>query len=75
MATSAPPSNLERFWHPPPASLATELPAIRSSLAQFPSPQLSVSRVAQLDADLLDHELEGILGAPVWKAMEGIRVS
>ncbi|ORY90190.1 Pex12 amino terminal region-domain-containing protein [Leucosporidium creatinivorum] len=72
MATSAPP-NLERFWHPPPASLATELPAIRSSLAQFPSPQLSVSRVAQLDADLLDHELEGILGAPVWKAMEGIR--
>lgn len=61
-------SPLERFWLPPPPSVAA-LPAIRSSLSSFPSPPLRVSRVGQLDAALLDHELEGILGGPVSKAL------
>lgn len=69
MATPGPSeSTLERFWLPPPPSVAA-LPAIRSSLSTFPSPPLRVSRVGQLDAALLDHELEGILGGPVSKAL------
>lgn len=65
---------LERFWHPPPSTVE-QLPEIRRQLRRFPSPALRVSRVAQLDANLLDTELEAILGGPVWKALEGIRVS
>lgn len=79
-AYSTPPSvaavdtSLNRFWQPPPASVQ-RLPGIRRELARFPSPALSVSRVAQLDASLLDNELESILGGPVWKALDGLRVS
>lgn len=73
--SSAPPEDLERFWHPPPASLSS-LPALRSSLSSLiSSPSLRISRVAQLDATLLDDELESILHAPVKTALEGVRVS
>ncbi|GAA5888837.1 hypothetical protein JCM6882_002872 [Rhodosporidiobolus microsporus] len=73
MNSTAPPEELERFWQPPPASLST-LPAIRTSLAaRSPSPPLRISRVAQLDASLLDGELENILHAPVKTALEGVR--
>ncbi|GAA6063918.1 hypothetical protein JCM10212_003536 [Sporobolomyces blumeae] len=64
-------ADLEPFWHPPPPSTAA-LPAIRHSLERFPSAPLRISRVAQLDAQLLDTELEGILHAPVKAALEGI---
>lgn len=59
---------LERFWIPPPSSTSS-IPAIRAALPSFPAPPLRVSRVGQLDASLLDHELEGILSAPVTKAL------
>ncbi|GAA6043240.1 hypothetical protein JCM8097_008478 [Rhodosporidiobolus ruineniae] len=73
MATAPdPPADLERFWQPPPASLSA-LPALRTSLARLPSPPLRISRVAQLDAALLDGELENILHAPVKSALEGLR--
>ncbi|GAA6002699.1 hypothetical protein JCM10207_007633 [Rhodosporidiobolus poonsookiae] len=49
------------------------LPALRSSFARLPSPPLLISRVAQLDASLLDDELESILHAPVKTALEGVR--
>lgn len=62
-----------KFWLPPPPQAAA-LPAIRASLPSFPSPPLRISRVGQLDGALLDQELEGILGGPLWKALEGIRV-
>ncbi|CEQ38796.1 SPOSA6832_00242 [Sporobolomyces salmonicolor] len=65
------PADLERFWHPPPPSLAA-LPAIRNSLVRFPSAPLRISRVAQLDASLLDNELEAILQAPVKTALAGV---
>ncbi|GAA5895807.1 hypothetical protein JCM5296_006672 [Sporobolomyces johnsonii] len=64
-------ADLERFWHPPPPSFAA-VPAIRNSLARFPSAPLRISRVAQLDASLLDNELEAILQAPVKTALEGV---
>lgn len=62
-----------QFWLPPPPQTAS-LPSIRAALPTFPSPPLRVSRVGQLDGALLDQELEGILAAPVWKALEGLRV-
>ncbi|BGO99130.1 peroxisome assembly protein (Peroxin-2) [Rhodotorula toruloides] len=65
-------ADLERFWQPPPASLA-KLPQLRASLARFPSPALRISRVSQLDASLLDNELEGILHGPVKTALDGVR--
>ncbi|BGP12377.1 peroxisome assembly protein (Peroxin-2) [Rhodosporidiobolus nylandii] len=70
--SSGSPVELERFWHPPPPSLSS-LPAIRASLAALTPPALRISRVAQLDAELLDNELESILHAPVKTALEGVR--
>ncbi|BGP36401.1 peroxisome assembly protein (Peroxin-2) [Rhodotorula kratochvilovae] len=70
--SSARPNDLERFWQPPPASTA-RLPALRASLARLPSPPLRISRVAQLDASLLDGELENILHAPVKTALDAVR--
>ena len=71
--SSARTADLDRFWHPPPASTA-RLPALRAALAGVPSPALRISRVAQLDASLLDGELENILHAPVKAALDGVRV-
>ncbi|GAA5823053.1 hypothetical protein JCM3770_005714 [Rhodotorula araucariae] len=70
--SSTRPDECERFWQPPPAATA-RLPALRASLAQLPSPALRISRVAQLDASLLDGELEHILHAPVKGALEAVR--
>ncbi|GAA5925178.1 hypothetical protein JCM3775_006388 [Rhodotorula graminis] len=70
--SSASTADLDRFWHPPPPSTA-RLPALRATLAKVPSPALRISRVAQLDASLLDGELEGILHAPVKAALDGVR--
>ncbi|GAA5981395.1 hypothetical protein JCM10908_004093 [Rhodotorula pacifica] len=73
MASDVPASNeLERFWQPPPASLA-RLPALRSTVSSWTSPPLRISRVAQLDADLLDGELESILNASVSAALDGVK--
>ncbi|GAA5987632.1 hypothetical protein JCM11641_001174 [Rhodosporidiobolus odoratus] len=71
--SATPVEDLERFRHPPPPLLSS-LPSIRSSLARLPSPQLRISRVAQLDATLLDDELENILHAPVKTALESVRL-
>ncbi|KAM0756509.1 hypothetical protein T439DRAFT_308996 [Meredithblackwellia eburnea MCA 4105] len=64
--------NLEKFWQPPPPQAAA-IPLIRQHLPNFESPPLRVSRVGQLDGALLDQELESILVAPVWKAMDDFR--
>lgn len=64
----------ERFWQPPPASSA-RLPNLRAEVARLKSPALRISRVAQLDAALLDDELEGILQTPVSAALDGVKVS
>ncbi|GAA5898997.1 pex2/pex10/pex12 family protein [Sporobolomyces salmoneus] len=75
MAEYTPPiassSSDSKFWLPPPDATSS-LSSIRSSLASFPSAPLRISRVAQLDAQLLDTELEGILHAPVKSALQGI---
>lgn len=73
MASTAPEDDLERFWQPPPASLS-RLPTLRSTVASWSSPRLRISRVAQLDADLLDGELESILHAPVSAAIDAVKV-
>ncbi|GAA5997243.1 pex2/pex10/pex12 family protein [Rhodotorula paludigena] len=70
--SSAASADLERFWQPAPASVST-LPAVRSRLSHLASPRLRISRVAQLDADLLDAELENILHAPVKAALDAVR--
>lgn len=72
MASERP--SLDRYWLPAPPSTSSSLSAVRTQARSFPSPPLRVSRVGQLDAALLDNELEGILGGPVWKALEGIKV-
>lgn len=73
--SSARADDLERFWHPPPASSTAAVPTLRAKLAHLPSsPALRISRVAQLDASLLDGELENILHAPVKAALDGVRV-
>ncbi|KDE05695.1 hypothetical protein MVLG_03929 [Microbotryum lychnidis-dioicae p1A1 Lamole] len=68
---------------PPPASTSfwkrstdptPRLQAIERRLGSEPAPRLRISRVAQLDADLLDHELESILAAPMGKALQGLRL-
>jgi len=66
-------AELAKFWQIPQASTST-LPEIRNQLSSFPSAPLRISRVAQLDATLLDNELEGILHQPVKAALEGITV-
>ncbi|KAI5476383.1 hypothetical protein MNV49_007832 [Pseudohyphozyma bogoriensis] len=77
MSTGSPltTTELDRFWLPPPLPRAStsSLPAIRAALPTFSSPALQVSRVGQLDASLLDGELETMLGEPVWKALAGIK--
>ncbi|GAA5867901.1 hypothetical protein JCM3774_004715 [Rhodotorula dairenensis] len=72
MASSTTGDDLERFWQPPPASLA-RLPLLRSAVASWTRPPLRISRVAQLDADLLDGELESILHAPVSAAIDAVK--
>lgn len=73
MASTTPGDDLERFWQPPPASLS-RLPTLRTTVASWSSPRLWISRVAQLDADLLDGEVESILHAPVSAAIDGVKV-
>lgn len=63
----------ERFWVPPPETTAA-ISQIRKELASRPVPSLRISRVAQLDASLLDQELESLLGQPLWKAVDALRV-
>ncbi|GAA5922922.1 pex2/pex10/pex12 family protein [Sporobolomyces koalae] len=65
-------ADLERYWVAASSASVASVPAIRNSLGRFPSAPLRISRVAQLDASLLDHELEGILHAPVKSALEGV---
>lgn len=73
-SSSADPIDLNRFWLSPSASSSSQLASIRKRLPGFPSPVLRVSRVGQLDASLLDNELESILAGPIWKALELLRV-
>ncbi|KAM0793534.1 hypothetical protein ACM66B_000972 [Microbotryomycetes sp. NB124-2] len=61
------------FWVDEHKQSHADVERVRASLGRFPAASLRVSRVAQLDANLLDTELETILGAPVWKALEALR--
>ncbi|CAG8548082.1 7519_t:CDS:2 [Ambispora gerdemannii] len=51
----------KNFWSNEWLKAQTKLSEIRQSLGTFPSPPLRIMRVSQLDADLLDNELFGML--------------
>lgn len=55
--------------------LVSSLVDLSNVVAGFPSPRLRISRVAQLDAELLDRELHNILQEPVGRALQDLRVS
>ncbi len=74
-SSSASTSDLNQFWISPSTTPLTQLKSIRKRLPTFSSPALRVSRVGQLDASLLDHELESILAGPIWKALELLKVN
>ncbi|KAK4057724.1 peroxisome assembly protein (Peroxin-2) [Microbotryomycetes sp. JL221] len=59
------------FWSQEYQQSQRHVDVIGQDLGRFPTlAPLRVSRVAQLDANLLDNELETILVAPVWKALD-----
>ncbi|KAK4055154.1 peroxisome assembly protein (Peroxin-2) [Microbotryomycetes sp. JL201] len=67
------PASAAGFWVDEYSQTRDAVERVRDKLGLFPAAPLRVSRVAQLDANLLDTELESILGAPVWKALEAVR--
>jgi len=66
--------DLDRFWTPP-AATAESVASLRESLSELPHPPLQISRVAQLDAELLDTELENLLVAPIRTTLASLPVS
>ncbi|SCZ87357.1 BZ3500_MvSof-1268-A1-R1_Chr2-2g04823 [Microbotryum saponariae] len=72
-SSSDPPPASTSFWKPS-TDPTPRLQAIERRLGSGLAPRLRISRVAQLDADLLDHELESILAAPMGKALQGLRL-
>ncbi|GAA94719.1 uncharacterized protein L969DRAFT_17524 [Mixia osmundae IAM 14324] len=52
-----------------------EIENLRHGLADFKAPPLRITRVGQLDAELLDRELESILREPVSRALQNLRGS
>ncbi len=76
MGDLAPSTNvdLNRFWTPP-AATTDSVSSLRESLSELPHPPLQISRVAQLDAELLDTELEHLLVAPIRTTLASLPVS
>ncbi|KAG9303734.1 hypothetical protein G9A89_018631 [Geosiphon pyriformis] len=56
------------YWKNEWRSAQNALSSIQQSLSSFPSPSLRIMRVSQLDADLLDLELFGMLKEQLWTA-------
>lgn len=72
---SSQPTTTTKFWQmnsPTTSSSSSSSSSSPFSPSTGPPPRLRVSRVAQLDAQLLDTELEGILHEPVKQALQGI---
>lgn len=66
--------DLELVWAKAQEQSHAELPAIRNRLQHVKSRPLKISRVGQLDAQLLDTELENVLREPVSRAFQDFRV-
>jgi peroxin-2 len=74
---ASPSANVPRhgaFYEPARESALPALGAARGALQSLPYPPVRISRVAQLDAELLDNELEGLLSEPVVKSLQALRV-
>ncbi|GAA5950421.1 hypothetical protein JCM3765_004539 [Sporobolomyces pararoseus] len=73
IATTSQTGTDPKFWQTLNLNLESCSPTT-SSTSSSSLPRLRISRVAQLDAQLLDNELEGILHGPVKVALEGIKL-
>ena len=67
-------STSKQFWSEAQNQAAVELPLVARDLERVQAPPLRVSRVAQLDSELLDRELLAILQDPVNKALQDFNV-
>jgi len=72
--TSTSSFNLNQYWTAPPDT-TDAVSTLRQSLSGLAHPPLQISRVAQLDADLLDNELEHLLVAPIRSSLASLPVS
>ncbi|RUP19747.1 Pex12 amino terminal region-domain-containing protein [Jimgerdemannia flammicorona] len=61
------------FWSQDWEALQEPLTKLRRSIASLPTSPLRVMRVSQLDADLLDVELFGVLKDQLWQALSFFR--
>ena len=62
------------FWEQAWLDAQPRLNTIRDSLSSLPHLPERILRVGQLDAELLDQELVGVLKEPINKAMGQLRV-
>lgn len=62
------------FWQQAWLDAQPRLTSIRESIASWPDAAPRILRVGQLDAELLDQELIGVLKEPVNKALGQIKV-
>ncbi|KAK0548439.1 peroxisome assembly protein (Peroxin-2) [Tilletia horrida] len=72
---SAANAEMEPFWASARDASQTSLANIWKQLPHFPSPPLRVQRVNQLDAELLDEELVGLLLDPLKAALANIKAT
>ncbi|KAK0558749.1 peroxisome assembly protein (Peroxin-2) [Tilletia horrida] len=68
-------AEMEPFWSAARAASEPTIDRIWKRLPTFPSPALRVQRVNQLDAELLDEELVGLLLEPVKTALSNIKAT
>ncbi|KAE8225392.1 hypothetical protein CF319_g1844 [Tilletia indica] len=80
LVTSAAPAGtthdeIEPYWMEARRAAEPALERIWKQLPHFPSPPLRVQRVNQLDAELLDEELVGLLLEPLKSALANIKAT
>lgn len=71
---STPSSSTAPFWEQAWKDAQPALDLVRASLSSLPAVSPRILRVGQLDAELLDQELIGVLKEPVNKALGQIKV-
>ncbi|CAD6900970.1 unnamed protein product [Tilletia controversa] len=67
--------DMEPFWSAARRSAEPAIERIWKRMPSFPSPPLRVQRVNQLDAELLDEELVGLLLEPLKTALANIKAT
>lgn len=67
--SSSSPSGSRRLWEAAWTEIQPTLTSLRSKIASWPRPTARITRVGQLDAELLDQELVMMLTGPVNKAL------